>query len=95
MESMDLGFLQSHLVSQSKVTLAPLQQQPCNVCVPPLRREHQGCGSLAVLDVSVGSIAQQQANHHYSPVSHRQVQSCLACLKDNKMCTENEKFEIC
>ncbi len=77
---MGLVFLQCHLVSQGEVTLAPLQQQPCDVCVAPLGCEHQGRGSLAVLDVSVCAVAQQQANHHNSPVSHRQVQSCLARL---------------
>lgn len=75
-----MGFLQYHLISQGEVTLAPLQQQPCNVCVAPLRCEHQGRGSLVVLDVCVGATAQQQTNHHNSPVPHCQVQSCLARL---------------
>lgn len=57
-DSIELNFLKSHLVRQVEVTLTPLQQQPCNVRVPPLRREHQGCGPLAVLDVSVRSTAQ-------------------------------------
>lgn len=66
----------THLVSQGEVTLAPLQQQPGDVCVPPLSCKHQSRGSLTVLDVSICSMAQQQANHHNSPVSHRQMQSC-------------------
>lgn len=72
--------VQSHLVSQGEVTLAPLQQQPCDVCVAPLGGEHQGRGSLAVLDVSVCSAAQQQANHHHTAVSHSQVQGGLTRL---------------
>lgn len=76
------GCLRSHFVGQSQVTLAPLQQQPCDVRVPPLGGEHQGRGSLAVLDVGVRSVAQQQANHHHPAVSHRQVQSRLARLRD-------------
>lgn len=87
------GFVQYHLVSQREVTLAPLQQQPCDVCVAPLGGEHQGRGPLVVLDVSVCSAAQQQANHHHSPVSHCQVQSCLARLWTTE--TENEHLEIC
>lgn len=79
--SVGLCFLQFHLVRQGEVTLAPLQQQPRDVCVAPLGREHQGRGSLAVLDVGVCSTAQQQPNHHNAPVSHRQVQSCLARLR--------------
>lgn len=96
--SMGLGFPQCHLVSQGEVTLTPLQQQPCDVCVAPLGCEHQGRGSLAVLDVCVCSVAQEQANHHNSPMSHRQVQSCLARLwrgTDKMTETENEHFEIC
>lgn len=75
-----MGFLKYHLVSQGEVTLAPLQQQPCDVRVASLGCEHQGRGTLAVLEVSVRSTAQQQANHHDPPVSHRQVQSRLARL---------------
>lgn len=75
----------SYLVSQSEVTLASLQQEPCDVRVAPLRCEHQRCGSLAVLDVSVCPTAKQQANHHNSAMSHCQVQSCLA-----RLCGEGE-----
>lgn len=75
----------SYLVSQSEITLASLQQEPCDVRVAPLRCEHQRCGSLAVLDVSVCPTAKQQANHHNSAMSHCQVQSCLA-----RLCGEGE-----
>lgn len=71
---------QRHLVGQAEVTLAPLQQQPCYVGVAPLTCEHQSRGRLIVLDVSVCPVAQQQANHHHTAVSHCQVQSRLARL---------------
>lgn len=69
-----------YLVSQREVTLAPLQQQPRNVCVAPLTGEHEGRGSLVVLYVSICPVAQQQADHHNTAVSHCQVQGCVARL---------------
>lgn len=60
--------------------MAPFKQQPCDVCVAPLAGEHQGRGSLAVLDVSVGPATQQQADHHHPSVTHCQLQSRLARL---------------
>lgn len=71
----------SHLVCEGKVALASLQQQPCDMCVAPLRGEHQRRGSLVVLDVRICPVAQQQADHHHSPMSHRQVQSRLSRLR--------------
>jgi len=73
-------FMQCYLVSKHQVTLASFQQQPCNVCVAPLRCKHEGCSSLTVLDVGVCPAAQQQTDHNNAAVSHCQVQSCLARL---------------
>lgn len=74
----------AYVVFQVAIAARLGQQQLDDLHVPVLAGTHQGGGALIILDVDISTAGQQALHHVYPPVTDRQHEGCLSCLRQER-----------